>query len=83
VPTGLAGSQTGPGELTLSWTPSTDNVGVAGYIVYRNGTQIGTSPTASYVATGLPVGSNYIAVAAYDAAGNTTVKSPSINFPIA
>jgi hypothetical protein len=82
VPTGLAGSQTGPGELTLSWTPSTDNVGVAGYIVYRNGTQIGTTPIASYVATGLPVGNNYIAVAAYDAAGNTTVKSPSINFPI-
>ena len=28
-------------QINLSWSPSTDNVGVAGYQVFRNGAQIG------------------------------------------
>ena len=37
------------GDPRLTWTPSTDNVGVAGYIVYRstnggNGTEIARGP---------------------------------------
>jgi chitodextrinase len=59
--------------LTLSWGKSTDNVGVAGYHLYRNGslvTSVGSS-TTSYKFTGLTCGTSYqLGVDAYDAAGN-------------
>ena len=32
----------GPGQVVLTWDASTDNVGVTGYRVYRNGTQVGS-----------------------------------------
>jgi hypothetical protein len=32
-------------QINLAWTPSTDNVAVAGYKIFRNGTQVGTSAT--------------------------------------
>jgi chitodextrinase len=35
-------------RLQLSWKPSTDNVAVAGYLIYRNGTQIGTVATTAF-----------------------------------
>lgn len=66
--------------LTLSWTCSTDNVGIAGYRVFTNG---GTTPTSdisttqssgtiSVNITGLsPSTSYYFTVRAYDAVGNT------------
>ena len=38
---------------TVSWTASTDNVGVAGYRVYRDGALIRTTPATSYTDTGL------------------------------
>jgi chitodextrinase len=62
--------------VTLSWTASTDNVGVTGYDVYRNGTKVGTSQTATYTDSGLSAGTTYsYAVDAYDAAGNVSAKS--------
>ena len=36
-----------------SWTASTDNVGVTGYQVFRNGQQIGTTASTSFNNTGL------------------------------
>ena len=32
----------GTGQVALSWFGSTDNVGVTGYRIYRNGTHVGT-----------------------------------------
>jgi len=32
----------GPGQVSLSWQPSTDNVGVTGYNVFRGSTQVGS-----------------------------------------
>ena len=46
-------------SLTLNWTASTDNVGVAGYDIYRNGTKVGESPTNSYLDIGLSSGTTY------------------------
>jgi chitodextrinase len=64
----------------LSWTASTDAVGVTGYRIYRAGTQIGTSATNSYTDTGLTVGTSYsYTVSAYDAAGNTSAQSSSVS----
>jgi chitodextrinase len=37
TPTGLAATAVSSSQITLSWNVSTDNVGVAGYRIYRNG----------------------------------------------
>ena len=42
VPTNLVASGITSTSLTLSWTASTDNVGVAGYKIFRSGTQVAT-----------------------------------------
>jgi chitodextrinase len=71
APTGLSISQATTNSVALGWTASTDNVGVTGYDVYRDGALAGTSPSASYTATGLNCGTSYtFSVDAYDAAGN-------------
>jgi chitodextrinase len=73
VPTGLAGTATGAGRVDLAWTASNDDVGVAGYKIYRNGAQVGTSSTASFTdSTAAPQTTYSYAVAAFDAAGNTS-----------
>src|SRR5207247_1261975 len=53
VPTGLAATAVSSSQINLSWTASTDNVGVSGYRVYRGGTQIATTTTTAYANTGL------------------------------
>jgi chitodextrinase len=62
--------------FTLSWTASTDNVGVTGYEIYQNGTLKGTSTTTSYNVTGLTAATTYsFTVKAKDAAGNVSAAS--------
>ncbi len=48
APSGLTATATSSSSVSLSWTASTDNVGVTGYNIFRNGIQIGTSTTTSY-----------------------------------
>ncbi len=80
VPTGLAGTVGSATQINLSWTASTDNAGVTGYNVFRNGTKVGSTSTTSYLDTGLSAGTSYTyAVSAYDAAGNTSAQSSSIS----
>ncbi|HMJ39987.1 MAG TPA: choice-of-anchor Q domain-containing protein, partial [Verrucomicrobiae bacterium] len=43
TPTGLATTSVNTSSVGLAWNASTDNVGVAGYTVYRNGTSIATT----------------------------------------
>src|SRR2546421_646222 len=47
-PTGLPGPAAVSTGANLSWTASTDNVGVPGYIVRRNGAQVGPPAATSY-----------------------------------
>jgi chitodextrinase len=76
VPTDVSATAVSPTSITVTWTASTDNVGVAGYKVFRNGTQVGTSPTNSYTNTGLTASTEYsYTVAAYDVAGNVSAQS--------
>lgn len=80
VPTGLASSNVAQTSLTLSWTASTDNVGVAGYHVFRGGTQVATVTGTSFNDTGLTAGTAYsYTVNAYDAAGNTSAQSSALS----
>ncbi len=79
TPTGLAIPSKTKNSANLSWTASTDNVAVTGYKIYRNAVQVGTSATNSYTDTALSIGVAYTyTVAAYDAAGNTSVQSTSV-----
>src|SRR5438445_6448393 len=78
VPTCLTATAISSSQINLSWTASTDNVGVTGYNVYRGGTKIGTSTTTSYSDTGLTASTTYsYTVAAFDAASNTSAQSAS------
>jgi chitodextrinase len=64
-------------SLALSWTAATDNVGVVGYHLYLNGSNVGTTDTTGSTLTGLTCGTSYeLGVDAYDAAGN---RSPEAN----
>ena len=64
-------------QINVTWSASTDNVGVAGYRVFRNGTQVGATTTAlSYSDTGLTPSTQYTyTVVAFDAAGNASAPS--------
>jgi chitodextrinase len=67
-------------QINLSWAASTDNVGVAGYKIFRNGAQVGTTNTPAYADVGLVPFTLYsYAVAAFDAAGNTSAQSASLS----
>ncbi|MEZ5230806.1 MAG: Ig-like domain repeat protein [Acidimicrobiales bacterium] len=65
------------GTVVLDWTPSTDNIGVAGYTLYDSATNavVSTSATASLTLTGLADGTYSYYLKAFDAAGNTSWKS--------
>ena len=78
TPLGLTATGVSSSQINLSWTVSTDNVGVAGYRIYRNGAQIATSLTTSYSNTSLSPSTAYTyTIAAYDAAGNASTQSAS------
>jgi len=63
-------------SLRLAWNAATDNVGVAGYATYRNGTSVGTPTGTNYTFNGLTCGTSYtLAVDAVDAAGNRSGKA--------
>lgn len=79
VPTGLISSSITQSTLSLSWTASTDAIGVTGYKIYQDGVQIGTSATNSLSVTGLTAATNYsFTVSAYDSAANNSAISSSL-----
>jgi len=79
-PTGLKSTAVGSTGANLSWNASTDNVGVTGYIVRRNGTQVAAPATTSFADTGLSPATTYgYTVAARDAAGNVSPNSTSLS----
>lgn len=79
VPTGLASSNITHNSFDVSWSASSDNVGVTGYNVFLNGSLQGTTTSTSYSFSGLSELTNYtVAVSAFDAASNTSSQT-SIN----
>jgi hypothetical protein len=77
TPTGL-GATSNSQRVNLSWSPSTDNVAVIGYRVYRDGFLIATTTETSYSdRSGVASETYAYTVSAYDAAGNeSSVSSP-------
>ena len=87
VPAGLSATATAYNNVSLSWNASTDNVGVTGYYIVRNGVTIAqTGPNSNYSDTTVSATNNYsYQVIAYDAAGNNSgLSSPaSVTTPTA
>ena len=87
APSGLTATPTGPTQVNLGWTASTDNVGVTGYRIERcqgsgctTWAEIATSATASYSDIGVNPGTLYrYRVRATDAAGNNSAYSSIVN----
>ncbi len=80
VPTGLIASSITQTGCSLSWTASTDNIGVTGYNIYQ-GTTLKTTVTGTSAAiSGLTAGTTYsFSVKAKDAAGNLSASSTAVN----
>jgi chitodextrinase len=83
APSSLTATATSSTQINLSWTASTDNVGVTGYRVERcqgasctNFAQIGTSVATTFNDTGLAAATSYsYRVRATDAANNLSPYS--------
>ena len=80
TPTNLVASNVTSGGATLTWTASTDNVGVSLYSVLIDGAVVGTTPNTTFAVTGLSPLTLYAAsIIAQDAAGNTS-GSATVSF---
>src|SRR4051812_16181129 len=77
TPAGLAATAVSNAQINLSWSPSTDNVAVTGYRVFRNGALLASVGNVStYQDTSLTAGTTYAyTVQAFDAAGNASAQS--------
>jgi chitodextrinase len=79
VPTGPVATSRTANSIALIWSAASDNVGVAGYGLYRGGTLVGTAAGTTGVFTGLTCNTNYtLAIDAFDAAGNRSAKSGAL-----
>ena len=80
TPTGLAASAITETTATLSWNPSSDNVGVTGYEILQGASSLGTTTSTSANITGMTAGTTYtFDVRAFDAAGNNSATA-SVTF---
>jgi chitodextrinase len=80
APTNLTSSSITGTTATVSWTASTDNVGVTGYKVFRDGVQVSTQTGLSFADSGLAMSTTYSYTAsAVDAVGNESAKSVALS----
>jgi len=78
VPQNLNATAASQSQIDLTWPASTDNIGVNGYRIFRDGTEIATAASTTYSNTGLTASTTYqYTVTAYDAAGNESNPSAS------
>jgi hypothetical protein len=76
APSSLEGAVMSTSRVDLAWSAATDNTGVAGYRIYRDQEQIGTTTDTVFSDTGCQSATAYsYTVKAFDAAGN--LSSPS------
>ena len=81
APTLVTTSQVTKRGFLVSWTASTDNIGVGGYHIYRNGVYANTvkNGATSFQFSNLDFNSSHqISVQAFDLAGNRSTQSTAI-----
>ena len=80
TPTNLIVTGSTSSTISLSWTASTDNIGVSGYDIYMNGTIKTTVTGNSATISGLTPSTTYnFYVIAKDSSGNTSSASNSVS----
>jgi chitodextrinase len=80
TPGNLQASAISIDKINLSWNASTDNVGVTGYRIYRDGIQVADVSSTTYQDTGLSSLTTYVyTVSAYDATGNESNQSTPVS----
>jgi parallel beta-helix repeat protein len=78
APTGVAATAVSAARVHVSWTAATDNVGITGYTVYRDGAPVGTvgATTLTFSDTTVAGATTYsYTVDAFDAVGNHSAES--------
>jgi chitodextrinase len=80
-PANLSGTAVDSATIQLSWTGSTDNLGVVGYKIFRDGKRVANvyDAATTFIDSGLRPGATYsYQIEAFDAAGNMSVESNSV-----
>ncbi len=76
TPSNLGPTSSNQTSISVSWSASSDNFGVAGYRLYANDAQLGETGTTSFNASGLACGTSYtLGVEAFDAALNRSARA--------
>ena len=76
IPTGLTATPRSSAQVDLAWNASSDDVGVAAYKVFNNGTLLGRVTAAGTPVINLSPATSYqFTVSACDAAGNCSAQS--------
>ncbi|MED2879904.1 lytic polysaccharide monooxygenase [Bacillus thuringiensis] len=79
IPNGLQTQKVTANSVELTWNASTDNVGVKGYQIFRNGEMIDTVPGTHFIDKKLQPSTEYsYTVKAIDAAGNVSKESTAL-----
>jgi hypothetical protein len=79
VPTDVVATP-GNGQILLSWSASTDAVGIAGYRIRRSGGIVATTTGTTFTDVNLTNGATYTyAISAYDNAGNESAQSTTVS----
>src|SRR6266508_2065973 len=82
IPQGLRAEPSTPTEVLLTWSPSEDNIGIAGYTIFRDETELAAVDglATTYDDVTVAEGSTYVyAVEAFDGAGNRSGRSPEVS----
>jgi hypothetical protein len=92
APTGVSGSSPSKGKANLTWSASTDNVGVSGYLVFRSTSQNGTytdvtsqgtfTAATAWNQTGLAKATYWFKLKASDVANNQSAYSTAISINV-
>ncbi len=79
VPASVTATAASSTRIDVAWTASTDDVGVTGYMIRRNGSVLATTSGTSYADTAVGPGQTHsYTIAASDAAGNRSVESAPV-----
>ena len=80
TPTNMTTLLSGTTQVVIDWANASDNVGVTGYQVYRDGMLVSTTPNSWFVDSGLGASTTHTyQVRAIDAAGNRSAASVTMS----